>query len=252
MRSSADSPNGSRRFLILILATIVTGGAAACRETTTPESPPPGQEAPEPPRQEQRTAPGATRWEEAISRFEEQDRENPPTRGAALFLGSSSIRLWDLARFFPGTETINRGFGGSQVSDVLRFTPRIVIPYEPRIVFFYAGDNDIAAGKPASRVLRDFSTFVQSVHSALPKTRIVFIAIKPSLSRWQLVDEMRRANRLIHDLSMTDERLDFVDIDAPMIGNDRKPRREFFAEDGLHLNDNGYELWTELVRPFLE
>ena len=194
---------------------------------------------------------GPAEWETDIRQFEEQDRKAPPAKGGILFIGSSSIRLWDLSRDFPDIQPINRGFGGSQIADSIHFADRIVLPYEPRTVVMYAGDNDIAAGKTPQQVHQDFVTFTQVVHKQLPDTRIVYIAIKPSLQRWKLVDTMREVNALIQATCQDDERLEFVDIDTPMIGDDGKPRPELFAKDGLHLSDEGYKLWTSLVRPHL-
>ena len=90
------------------------------------------------------------------------------------------------------------------------------------------------------------------VHAALPATRIAFIGIKPSIQRWALVDKVRAANTLVRDFAATDERLGFVDVDGPMLGWDEKPRKDLFIADGLHMTAKGYEVWTALVRPFLD
>ena len=175
----------------------------------------------------------------------------PPAKGGVLFVGSSSIRFWDLEKHFPEFEPLNRGFGGSQVADSLHFAERIVLPYEPRIIVMYAGDNDIAAGKSPCEVQKDFQMFVALVHEKLPATRIVYVAIKPSIRRWKLVHKMRAANALILATCIEDEQLEFVDIDTPMIGGDGQPRPELFIQDGLHLSEAGYHLWSELVRRHL-
>jgi len=193
-----------------------------------------------------------SRWEKTIQRFEQQDARQFPPKNAVLFLGSSSIVGWDLKRWFPDVETINRGFGGSEIADSVRFAERVVIPYAPRVIVFYAGDNDVARGKTPEQVLADFRRFTAKVHAELPKTRIVFVAIKPSIRRWQLVDKMRQANRMIREACEAGERLVFVDIDPPMIGPDGKPKNELFRDDGLHLNAAGYRLWSDLVRPHLK
>jgi lysophospholipase L1-like esterase len=193
-----------------------------------------------------------SRWENEIAAFEKKDRESPPPEGAVLFLGSSSIRFWDLDRWFPDLMTINRGFGGSQISDSIEFASRIVLPYQPHTIVFYAGDNDIDSNKTPETVFEDFKKLAGTVHSELPKTRIVFIAIKPSLARWEKVGAMREANRLIREWTETDDRLSYVDVDAPMLGEDGKPRAELLLEDGLHLTDKGYGLWAGLVREHLE
>ncbi len=194
---------------------------------------------------------GPSRWEPAIRKFEEQDRRMPPAKGGVLFVGSSSIRFWDLEKYFPELEPLNRGFGGSQVADSVYFADRIVLPYEPRVIVMYAGDNDIAGGKSPCEVHKDFLTFIRIVHEKLPETRIVYVAIKPSIRRWKLVHKMRAANALILATCVEDERLEFVDIDTPMISEDGQPRPELFIQDGLHLSDAGYELWSGLVRPHL-
>jgi len=191
------------------------------------------------------------RWEPKIRQFEEQDQVKMPPADGILFVGSSSIVGWDVARWFPDLPVINRGFGGSQIADSVHFADRIVVPYRPRVIVFYAGDNDVASGKGPGRVLADYRRFVEKVHAALPQTRIVFVAIKPSLRRWHLVDTMREANRRIREVAEEDDRLVFVDVDAPMLGDDGKPRAELFKKDGLHLSDEGYKLWSSLVRPHL-
>lgn len=203
---------------------------------------------PQPPLEQHPSA----RWEKQIAAFEARDQRQPPPKNGLLFVGSSSIRGWDLAQSFPGLPVINRGFGGSQIADSTYYLERIVFPHQPRVVVLYAGDNDIASGKSPQRVARDFRHFAAAIHARLPDTRIVFIAIKPSIRRWQLVGQMREANRLIRQMVDQDqERLSYVDIDAPMLGRDGKPRAELFREDGLHLNAQGYRLWASLVRPHL-
>ena len=191
------------------------------------------------------------RWESAIDAFEKQDTQQAPAKNGIVFVGSSSIRKWNLRKWFPGFDAINRGFGGSEVSDSLAFADRIVIKHEPRIVVVYAGDNDIARDKTPQRVHEDFKQLVDLIHGKLPKTKIVYIGVKPSIKRWALVDQVREANRLITELASRDERLEFVDVDQPMIGPDGRPRKELFVKDGLHLSDEGYALWTALVKPHL-
>jgi lysophospholipase L1-like esterase len=196
--------------------------------------------------------PAKDRWEPAIRAFEAQDRKHPSIPGGIVFVGSSSIRLWKLAESFPGVEALNRGFGGSQLADSVRYADRIVIPYKPRLVVLYAGDNDLAAGKSPEQVSDDSHQFVAKVHAALPKTRILYIGIKPSLSRWKLIDKIRDANRRIKDFAATDPRLVFIDVEQSILGPDGKPRPELFQPDGLHLNATGYRVWAELVRPYLK
>jgi lysophospholipase L1-like esterase len=192
------------------------------------------------------------KWESAIAAFEKQDVAAPPSKGAVLFVGSSSIRLWKLADSFGQLDVINRGFGGSHLADSVHFLDRLVLKHEPRTVVLYAGDNDIASGKTPERVAGDFQAFAKSLHAKLPKTRVVYICIKPSIKRWALVDKIRAANKLIADACAQDERLTYLDVFPPMLGDDGRPRPELFVEDGLHLSAKGYAVWTELLTPHLK
>jgi lysophospholipase L1-like esterase len=187
-----------------------------------------------------------------LAAFEQQDKATPPKPGGIVFVGSSSIRLWDLPKSFPGLPIVNRGFGGSQISDSVAHVDLLVLRHKPRTVVFYAGDNDISSGKTPQVVADDFKTFVTRVHAALPQARIAFIAIKPSIQRWALIGKVREANALVRTYAETDERVGFVDVDGPMLGWDEKPRKDLLVDDGLHLSPKGYAIWNSLVRPFLE
>ncbi len=191
-------------------------------------------------------------WEGAIARFEQADAEQPPPPGGIVFVGSSSIRLWNLERSFPGQHLLNRGFGGSHLADSVTFAPRIVVKYRPRLVLLYAGDNDLAAGKTPESIHADFCQFVGVVHTQLPETRIVYLSIKPSPARAKLRKQQDQTNRFIADEVARDSRLIFLDLATPLLGADGQPRRELYLDDGLHLSEAGYALWSERVRPLLE
>lgn len=193
------------------------------------------------------------RWEQEIQAFEVRDRTNMPPKHAFLFVGSSSIRMWKtLEKDFSELPVISRGFGGSQLADSVRFVERIIHPYEPKMVLVYAGDNDLAAKKTPDEVLADFKRLVTAIHSRLPMTRVAFIAIKPSVARVSLIDQVRAANESIKAFTKTDARLDYIDVFTPMLDKDGRPRPELLVEDGLHLNSNGYELWTQVIKPYLK
>lgn len=187
-------------------------------------------------------------WEGAIRLFELADQRRPPQPGGVLFLGSSSIRMWDLAKAFPGAKVLNRGFGGSQIADSVAYVDRIVFPCRPRLVVFYAGDNDIAAGKSAERVAADFQELTGRIFAKLPETKITFLAVKPSPSRWKFIETQRRANQLIADFIRTDDRLAYIDVVTPMLNDKGEPRGELFLKDNLHMNAAGYAIWNDLVR----
>ena len=194
----------------------------------------------------------AERWEKDIAKFEAADKKNPVKPGGVLFLGSSSIRMWDLKKFFSKKDFLNRGFGGSEISDSIYHFDRLVKPYMPATIVFYAGDNDISKKKSPKTVFEDFKTFAKKTKDILPKTKIVFVAIKPSLSRWKLVEKMREANQLIADFAKDDPNVVYADIDTPMIGDDKKPMKDLFVDDGLHMSDKGYEIWTTVITPLLD
>jgi len=193
-----------------------------------------------------------SRWAKAIGQFEEWDSKNSHPSKAVLFVGSSSIRRWRTRDSFPDLPVINRGFGGSQISDVNQFAHRIVLPYKPKLIVFYAGDNDIASGKTPQRVFEDYRKFVKLVHGKLPKTRIIFISIKYSRSRWSLRAQAEKANMMVKDFSEKAGRLFFVDAATPLLAGDAGPNPELFLDDKLHLSDKGYKIWTDLLTPVIQ
>jgi lysophospholipase L1-like esterase len=193
-------------------------------------------------------------WESTIAGFEELDRANPPEPGAILFTGSSSIVMWEtLARDMSPLRVLNRGFGGSQIDHVSHYVTRVVHPYRPSAVVLYAGDNDLASGtgKTAESVFADFREFVRLVHAELPGVPIYFIAIKPSTLRWDRWPIMSDANGRIAKWSGETDDVDYIDIATPMLGESGEPDSELFLLDGLHLSEEGYALWTGVVKPFL-
>lgn len=196
--------------------------------------------------------PDPARFESAIAAFQEADRVNPPPAKPIVFVGSSSIRLWPLGERFPGVRVLNRGFGGSHISDVLHFLDETVLQYSPRVVVFYAGDNDVGSGKSAQQVFNDYREFCTRVHAALPETKIVWLPIKPSLARWSLWPQMKEANRMVAEYSDSDPLLSWVDTPTQMLGADGKPKPELFVDDGLHMTPAGYDIWTRLVMEHLD
>lgn len=193
------------------------------------------------------------KWEPHIAQFEEADRHSPPPADAALFVGSSSIRVWrTLAADFPHTPVINRGFGGSKIADCTYYIDRIVVPYRPRLVVLYAGDNDVASGRTPGEVFEDYRDFVRQVRRRLPEVPIAFISIKPSPARIQHLEAMRKANERIAAYAARKKDLIYIDVFSPMLGPDGAPRRELFVADRLHLSRAGYDLWTSIVAPYLE
>ena len=195
---------------------------------------------------------GPQRWEEQIQSFEAADREQMPDPSGVVFVGSSSIRGWKLQQAFPGTNVINRGFGGSRASDAAHFAERLITPYKPRLVIFYSGENDVAAGAAPQDVLDSFSQFVDKVRQHQPDLKIAFISLKPSPARWHLNDKFQQTNRLIREYIDSQSNMHFIDIQPDMLDESGQPREELFVKDMLHMNEKGYAIWNEKLRPFVE
>lgn len=195
--------------------------------------------------------PAADKWEPEIRKFEEQAQKTPPPVGANLFVGSSSIRMWKLGPSFPNHVTINRGFGGSQLADAAKYAERLVVAAKPRVVVLYAGDNDIATGKSPEIIRNDYRTFRDKIQTALPDTRIIAIAVKPSPSRWKFREQAQETNRLLRAEVEAGKNQTFVDVWPAMLGEDGQPRSDLFLKDNLHMNETGYKIWNELIEPHL-
>jgi lysophospholipase L1-like esterase len=193
-------------------------------------------------------------WEPAIRDFEDQDKVHPPKPGCIVFAGSSSIRFWDtLVSDMKPLDVINRGFGGSEFSDLDQYANRIVIAYHPRAVVVYEGDNDLDASSPKTpeMVANDFRKFVQIVHGALPDTWIYILAIKPSKLRWEQWPKMKAANKLMQDYAATQQRVQYIDIATPMFDASGNLPRDLFISDGLHPTPKLYAMWTSIIKPIL-
>lgn len=189
-----------------------------------------------------------------MNAFLKADRKQMPPPGAVLFMGSSSIRMWDTARDFPEVPTINRGFGGSQIFENTLYVDRIAVPYNPKIIVFCAGTNDLAYGKKSpQQVLQEYKDFVAKVHAVLPDTRIVYITINPTVSRWNLEAQTLEANHLIEEWTFANtspaEKLNFIDSHAVLLTADDQPPAHLLRSDNLHFNPKGYEAWTAIVKP---
>jgi lysophospholipase L1-like esterase len=190
----------------------------------------------------------------SIRRFEARDRVAPPKPGVIVFTGSSSINFWNtLVDDMKPLEVINRGFGGSQLAQVNYHATRIVMPYRPRAVVLYAGENDLSWpwSKTPQTVFADFKSFVALVQGALPQVFIYFISIKPSPRRRRQLPRQREANRLIEEFCRSQARVQFIDVATAMLDKDGEPRAELFAGDRLHPNARCYELWTSIIKPIL-
>jgi lysophospholipase L1-like esterase len=191
-------------------------------------------------------------WYEAEVRAMEQARAaNPPPHGGVVFYGSSSIRLWSsLSADFAGIDVVNSGFGGSTMAACAYFFARLVTPLRPRSLILYAGDNDLGDGRAPEEVFNAYRELVAQLNAQVGPIPLGFISIKLSPARWNLRDAIRRTNELIRaELEMRPSSY-YIDIIPPMLDADGKPRQELFAEDGLHLSQEGYRVWTEVIAAY--
>jgi lysophospholipase L1-like esterase len=193
-----------------------------------------------------------SRFEQDIRHFENRDKTNPPEKGAILFVGSSSFRGWKtLAEDMVPLKVINRGFGGSEMTDVLYYFDRIVTPYQPPKIVVYEGDNDIARGKTPEQFLNDCQTFVEKVHAVLPNTIIYFLSLKPSPKRSHLWETRQNANALLAEYTKKYDFIEFIDISDAMFDKFGQVRQDIFQSDELHLNMTGYQIWKIIIKPQL-
>lgn len=193
-------------------------------------------------------------WEPSIRAFERQDKVHPVPPGIMVFTGSSSIAYWSsLVGDMKPLTVINRGFGGSEYTDVNHYAGRIVIAYRPAAVVVYAGDNDLASPgrKTPQSVAQDVQQFVQIVHAKLPATWIFVLSIKPSILRWNAWPGMKQANQLIQDFLRTQDHAAYIDVASAMFDDHGRPSSDLFVGDGLHPSAKCYALWTSIIKPVL-
>lgn len=229
-------------WLAIVLA------AVSC--TPTPRAESAGRPAPTP---VLKPLPDSARFAAELNDFMRQDSASPPPPAPVLFVGSSSIRLWEsLAADFPGLPVLNRGFGGSRMDDMLRYADRVVFRYKPRAIVLYEGDNDLQDGVTPARIAGEVAEFLSRVRTTLPQARVVCLAVKPSPSRWNLADKVRQTNALLQAVVAQDTMATYVDVFTPMIGADGRPRAELFRDDSLHMTPAGYAIWRDAVAPALQ
>lgn len=191
-------------------------------------------------------------WSE-ISEFRKQDSVSMPPKNAILFVGSSSFRLWEnVSEMFPGHTIINRGFGGSTLLDLIRYTDQIVYPYAPKQIVIYSGENDLAPGDVTpDTVFQRFKKAYELIRSRFAETPVLYVSIKPSPSRNHLKHLMIASNNRIRDFLQSEKNARFIDVFTPMLDAQGNPRQELFVADDLHMNARGYELWKSKIEPHL-
>jgi hypothetical protein len=191
-------------------------------------------------------------WEKNIKSFENTDKASFPKEGSVLFIGSSSIVMWEtLAQDMAPIPVINRGFGGSWIRDSIFFANRIVFPYKPSKIVFYAGENDIAGGISPAVVAADWERFVGTIRHEMPGIPIFYISLKPSPSRVKFKGDVEKANEFIKAFCGRQKGVTFVDVYTPMLNADGS-YKDIYLDDKLHMNADGYKIWTGIVKPLIE
>ena len=188
-----------------------------------------------------------------IEAFKKSDSRQLPPENAIVFVGSSSFRMWkSLEEDFPNHTVINRGFGGSSLPHVIDYVDEIVIPYKPKQVVVYCGENDFMNDTVTSEiVVARFKQFFQLLRAQLPRAHIAFISMKPSPSRQHLMPKISAANRSIKDFLEGQRGTAYINIWDPMLDKNGAPRRELFLSDMLHMNAKGYAIWKKALEPHL-
>lgn len=189
-------------------------------------------------------------YEPEIRAFEDADRKSPPVPGQVLFVGSSSIKLWEtLAQDMKPVPVINRGFGGSKTGEVLAVFDRVVKPYKPSVIVYYCGDNDLGLDNTNSQAAADgFIAFDRRARGLWPAVRVFYIPIKASVQRWGNWAAMKRANDMAEEYCKRTPGATYLDTVTPTLMADGRPDPTIFKEDGLHMNAKGYAIWTKVVR----
>lgn len=192
-------------------------------------------------------------WQE-IQNFRYKDSVQTPPVHPVLFVGSSSFTKWtDVQNYFPGYTILNRGFGGSTLTDLLRFEEDVIFKYDPKQIVIYCGENDLAASDTvtAAMVFDRFKKLFMDIKDIFPKVPVVYVSMKPSPSRWHLREKLISGNKLIENYLRKQKDAKFVSVWKAMLGSDGKPKQELFIEDNLHMNAQGYAVWQKLIQPYL-
>ena len=188
-----------------------------------------------------------------IQKFKRMDSVSMPVKNGIVFVGSSSFTMWkDLETVYKDYQVINRGFGGSTLTDANEYVNDIVIAYKPRQVVIYSGENDIASGASAEETFSRFTSFFGKVRKALPKTQITYVSMKQSPSRAKFSSEVVKANEMIKSFTAKQKRSGFIDVNSKMLDSNGNPRPELFLNDMLHMKQGGYDIWIKEITPQLK
>jgi len=193
-------------------------------------------------------------WQD-IQNFKKLDQENAPPKDAILLVGSSSFtKSTDVANYFPDKTIINRGFGGSRLTDLNYYANDLLSPYQPKQIIVYCGENDFADNHKlkANEVVNRYKTFYKKIREKFPNIEVDYISIKYSPSRESLWPQMKEANKKIAAFMKKEPNAEFIDITKAMEDANGNVRKELFVEDMLHMTPEGYQIWTKVMNPYMK
>lgn len=193
-------------------------------------------------------------WQD-IQNFKKLDQENTPPKDAILLVGSSSFTKWtDVAEYFPSKTIINRGFGGSKLTDLNYYAQDLLAPYQPKQIIIYCGDNDFADNPQlkVKEVVNRYKTFYKKIREKFPNIEVDYISIKYSPSRENLWPQMKETNQQIAAFMKKEKNAEFIDITKAMEDASGKVRKDLFVEDMLHITPEGYQIWAKVMNPYMK
>lgn len=193
------------------------------------------------------------RFENEILTFETIDNEMGIEPDKILFVGSSSVRMWtNMAEDMQPFDILNRGFGGATTPEINKYFDRVIKPYYPKYMIVYVGENDIAEGAKPAEVVKNLQTLFDKTKQSSPDCKIIYLSMKPSIARWEMWSDFKSGNAKMKKIIEADETLFYVETADAMLNKNGSVRKDFFAEDGLHLNEKGYQAWAKLIKPVLQ
>lgn len=194
-------------------------------------------------------------FQDEIDVFIKKDSIAMPAANSILFVGSSSFNYWkDISNYFPGYPIINRGFGGSSLTDIIHFNQETILKYKPKQIYIYCGENDIAASDTITPqiVFERFRTLFTIIRTHLGnKVPVMYVSIKPSVARWTMEEKFVTANTLIRDFINKQKHTQFLDVHSAMLDTSGMVFKDIFIADKLHMNAKGYAIWQKIIAPTL-
>lgn len=194
-------------------------------------------------------------FQNEIDVFIKKDSIIMPAANSILFVGSSSFNYWkDISNYFPGYPIINRGFGGSSLTDIIYFNQETILKYKPKQIYIYCGENDIAASDTITPqiVFERFKTLHSIIRTHLGNNiPVIYVSIKPSVARWSMEEKFVAANSLIRNFINKQKNTQFLDVHSAMLDTSGMVYKDIFIADKLHMNAKGYAIWQKIIAPTL-